>query len=171
MGESGEALRLVPAADKTLSAPQLLVSVVQAPAIDSSVGASKRNCQTRSADMHTSAAVCFSVKNNLVLNIATDASLKQARKQEPEGAADPSIVCSTDPATEIVYEHGRVVWTGSTVWAAAVPLARHLTSLEQDWTRTTVCELGYVDDPHLTAELVGADGILRRCCRYLSQLN
>lgn len=50
--------------------------------------------------------------------------------------------CCSQGVEEAVYEHGRIAWTGSTIWPAAVSLARHLTGLTQDWARTSVCELG-----------------------------
>jgi hypothetical protein len=81
--------------------------------------------------------------------------------------------CVPQGMDEAVYEHGRIAWTGSTIWAAAVPLARHLTGLTtQDWASTSVCELGAgCALPGLAAVALGAKRVvltdleLRMCQR------
>lgn len=126
-------------------------------AVERGKGVLALNCdQTAGSSLNSSAALRFSVGNGVMLTIATDASLEQEQVGSP--AATQSSLAARAAAcdgrtrgdhAEAIYEHGTIAWTGSTIWAAAVPLARHLTSLDvrtmtgKDWDKTSVCELGY----------------------------
>ena len=117
------------------------------------------NChQTTGSSLNSSAALRFSVGNGVVLTIATDASLEQeqvgtaAAAQSSPTASAAALACdelTRGDRADGIYEHGTIAWTGSTIWAAAEPLARHLTRLDvrtmtgKDWGKTSVCELGY----------------------------
>lgn len=117
-------------------------------------------------DSHTSAAVVFSVGNGLVLTIATGASAEQ----DAAAAAAAAPAASDQPATatggdadaarggvaQTARKPGAMAWTGATVWGAAVPLARHLTGLDQDWGSTSVCELGCAPGASLVSQPLAA---------------
>ena len=120
-----------------------------------------------SPSLNSSVALRFSVGNGVILTIATGASLEQEQVGTAAVAQSSPTTSGDAPAcderthggySEGIYEHGTIAWTGSTIWAAAVPLARHLISLDvrvmtgKDWEGTSVCELGYAHQFSLVAQ-------------------